>query len=129
MKSSSTQYSSANSLSQIRCTTGISWSQFSQLHSSQSYVTTDGQSASLSWTKAHIYGLRPDLYYCQTVAGLLMWGALLRGRVCRLPQSTVSSKYMSVVSTIYILHVIKCIYNIHKASVSPGSVEQIMPYP
>jgi hypothetical protein len=26
--------------------------------------------------KAPIWGLRPDLYYCQTVAGLLMWGAL-----------------------------------------------------
>jgi hypothetical protein len=34
------------------------------------------QSASLSWNKAPIWGLRPDFYYCQTVAGLLMWGAL-----------------------------------------------------
>jgi hypothetical protein len=34
-----------------------------------------GQSASLSWNKAPIWGLRPDFYYCQTVAGLLMWGA------------------------------------------------------
>jgi hypothetical protein len=42
----------------------------------ESYVTTDGQSASLSWNKAPIWGLRPDFYYCQTVAGLLMWGAL-----------------------------------------------------
>jgi hypothetical protein len=32
--------------------------------------------ASLSWNKAPIWGLRPDLYYCWTVAGLLMWGAL-----------------------------------------------------
>jgi hypothetical protein len=43
---------------------------------SESYVTTDGQSASLSWNNAPIWGLRPDFYYCQTVAGLLMWGAL-----------------------------------------------------
>jgi hypothetical protein len=43
---------------------------------SDSYITTDGQSASLSWNKAPIWGLRPDFYYCQTVAGLLMWGAL-----------------------------------------------------
>jgi hypothetical protein len=43
---------------------------------SQSYVTTDGQSVSLSWSKAPIWGLRPDFYYCQTVAGWLMWGAL-----------------------------------------------------
>jgi hypothetical protein len=42
----------------------------------ESYVTTDGQSASLSWNKAPIWGLRPDFYYRQTVADLLMWGAL-----------------------------------------------------
>jgi hypothetical protein len=29
----------------------------------------------VSWNKAPIWGLRPDLYYCQTVAGLLMLGA------------------------------------------------------
>jgi hypothetical protein len=44
--------------------------------SSQSHVTTDGQSASLSWNKAPIWDLRPDSYYWQTVAGLLMWGVL-----------------------------------------------------
>jgi hypothetical protein len=43
---------------------------------SQSYITTDGQSASLSLCQAPIWGLRPDFYYCQTVAGLLMWGVL-----------------------------------------------------
>jgi hypothetical protein len=37
---------------------------------------TDGQPASLSWNKAPIWGLRPDLDYCLTVAGLLVWGAL-----------------------------------------------------
>jgi hypothetical protein len=46
---------------------------------------TDGQSASLSCNKAPIWGLRPGFYYCQTVAGLLMWGAVLkREPVCRL---------------------------------------------
>jgi hypothetical protein len=43
---------------------------------SLSDVTTDGQSASLSWNEAHIWGLSPDFYYCQTVAGLLIWVAL-----------------------------------------------------
>jgi hypothetical protein len=43
---------------------------------SQSYITTDGQPASLSWKKAPIWGLRPDLDYCLTVAGLLVWGTL-----------------------------------------------------
>jgi hypothetical protein len=33
-------------------------------------------SASPSWSKAPIWGLRPDIYYCCTVAGLLMWGSL-----------------------------------------------------
>jgi hypothetical protein len=42
----------------------------------ESYVATDGQSASLSWNKAPIWGLRPNFYYCQTVAGLLLWVAL-----------------------------------------------------
>jgi hypothetical protein len=40
------------------------------------YITTDGQSASLSWNKVSIWGLRPDFYYCQTVEGLLMWRSL-----------------------------------------------------
>jgi hypothetical protein len=47
---------------------------------SESYVTTDSQSASLFWYKAPIWGLRPDLYYCQTVAGLSIWGALSNER-------------------------------------------------
>jgi hypothetical protein len=51
-------------------------SQDSPVSQSQSYVTTDGQPACLSWCQASIWGLRPDFYYCQTVAGLLMSGAL-----------------------------------------------------
>jgi hypothetical protein len=43
---------------------------------SESYVTTNAHSASLSWNKAPIWGLRSDFCYCQTVAGLFMWGAL-----------------------------------------------------
>jgi hypothetical protein len=39
---------------------------------SQIYVTTDGQSASLSWNKAHVWGLTLHFYYCQAVAGLLV---------------------------------------------------------
>jgi hypothetical protein len=36
------------------------------------------QSASLSWNKAPIWGLQPDLYYCQTVAGLFKVKVTLR---------------------------------------------------
>jgi hypothetical protein len=52
------------------------------LSESESYVTTDGQSTSLSWYKAPIRGLRPD-FYCRTeyarrltVTFLVPWGAL-----------------------------------------------------
>jgi hypothetical protein len=38
---------------------------------SESYVMTDGQPASLSWNKAHFWGLRPDLYSCLTVEGFV----------------------------------------------------------
>jgi hypothetical protein len=34
------------------------------LSQSQSYIMTDGQSASLSWNKAPTWGLQPDFYYC-----------------------------------------------------------------
>jgi hypothetical protein len=50
------------------------------LAESETYITTDGQSASLSWNKAPIWGLRPDFCYCQTVAGLMTWGALSEKR-------------------------------------------------
>jgi hypothetical protein len=46
------------------------------LPESESYLTTNGQSASLSLSKAPIWGLRPEFYYCRTVAGLSMWGSL-----------------------------------------------------
>jgi hypothetical protein len=43
---------------------------------SQSYVTSDGQSSSLSWRQAPIWGPITDVGYCQTVECLLMQGAL-----------------------------------------------------
>jgi hypothetical protein len=49
-------------------------------HESKSYIAADGQSVSVSWNKALIWGLRPNFYYCQTVAGLLMWGSLFDER-------------------------------------------------
>jgi hypothetical protein len=44
----------------------MSWVEF--------YITTDGQPASLSWYKAPIWGLRPDLYYVYDSYGLLLVG-------------------------------------------------------
>jgi hypothetical protein len=59
------------------------------LFESESYVTTDGQSASLSWYKAPIWGLQPDFYCHMEYVGQLRvcwYGALslTRGQVCRL---------------------------------------------
>jgi hypothetical protein len=46
-------------------------------HESESYVTTDGQPASLSWSKAPTWGLRPDHYYlCDSYGLVLMVGPL-----------------------------------------------------
>jgi hypothetical protein len=41
---------------------------------SESYVTTDGQPACLSWNKAPIWDLRPDLYYLCDSYGLVLVG-------------------------------------------------------
>jgi hypothetical protein len=50
------------------------WTDSSRIE--QSYVTTNGSSASLSLNKEPIWVLRPDFYYRRTVAGLLIWGAI-----------------------------------------------------
>jgi hypothetical protein len=42
-----------------------------QFYESESYVTTDGQSASVSCNKAPIWALRPDFYYCQESCGFV----------------------------------------------------------
>jgi hypothetical protein len=43
-------------------------------YESESYVTTDGQPASLSWSKVPIWGLRPDLYYMCDSYSLVLVG-------------------------------------------------------
>jgi hypothetical protein len=52
----------------------------------ESYITTDGQAASLSWNKVPILGLRPDFYYCLLQFRVCWYGApsLTRKRICRL---------------------------------------------
>jgi hypothetical protein len=44
---------------------------------SESYITTDGQPASLSWNIAPIWGLRPDLDYLCDSHGLVLVGRRL----------------------------------------------------
>jgi hypothetical protein len=51
-----------------------------------SYITTDGQSASLSWCQAPVWGLRPDFIFIVRQLRVCWCGApsLMRGRVCLL---------------------------------------------
>jgi hypothetical protein len=116
------QFSITNSLSLslICCTTGISWSWIlnstacpvlsTKLAKVQSYVTADSQPASLSWNKTPIWGLRPVITVRQLQACSCGALSLTRGRICRLPES--QSAVISLLS----------VYNIYRASVSPGSV-------
>jgi hypothetical protein len=75
------------------------------LSQSQSYVTTDGQFASLSWDKAPMWDLRPDFYYCLTIACLLLWGALSDERM-GLPFARVTVSSNKSVVNMYNLHFI-----------------------
>jgi hypothetical protein len=72
--SSQADFQLFSSQSPVQNSTGLTTPELN--FESESYVTTDGQPASLSWNKAPIWGLRPDLDYCLTVVGLLIWGAL-----------------------------------------------------
>jgi hypothetical protein len=51
----------------------------------ESYITTDGQSASLAWNKAPVWGLRPDFFTISPLRVRWCWAlSLTRGWVCRL---------------------------------------------
>jgi hypothetical protein len=88
-----------------------------------------GQSALVSSTHLGLttkYSLLPGSFVLVDVGSSLSL-SLTKGRFCRLPESQSPVISLLSVCTIYRLHTIKCIYNIYKASVSSGSVQQIMP--
>jgi hypothetical protein len=69
--------------------------------------------ASLSWNEVPIWGLRPDLYYCLTVAGLLMWCSLslsLSDERTGLSFARVTVSSNKSVVSMHNLYVIKCMY-------------------
>jgi hypothetical protein len=100
---------------------------------SQSHVTTDGQSVSMSWCRGPS-GSRDQMFI--TVWRLLLclcWTpSLTRGRFCRLSARVcIFKSFVSTYISIYISdvkHTNSCTYSISKASVGPGSVQQFMPY-
>jgi hypothetical protein len=100
---------------------------------SQSHIATDGQSACLSvLVSSPVWGSWPDINYCLTVT-LLSLGRrpLWREDGSVVYQSAGSIRSIVSMYNFYILHVshvMEYIYNIYKASVSPGLVQQIMPY-
>jgi hypothetical protein len=65
-------------ISRSLCDNGtlVTWTVISLTTAKLSLLYFSTLRLSLSWNKAPVWGLRPDFYYCQTVAGLLMWGAL-----------------------------------------------------
>jgi hypothetical protein len=64
------------------CLTNLSEESLTTESESESYITTDDQSASLSWNKAPIWGLRPDIYLSLTITAMFLWASsLTRGRV------------------------------------------------
>jgi hypothetical protein len=59
--------------------------------------------------------------------------SLKRGRVCHLSVSPLCDVFVRIIYNIFTKYIkfnrVKCLtYNIYKASVSTGSVQQIMPY-
>jgi hypothetical protein len=94
---------------------------------SQSHIATDGQSVCLSWCRAPT-GTHDQMF-------LLAWScpcgapSLTRGRVCPLSVIVDSISQLSVIQIFTNLQFLtNCTYNIYKATVSPGSVQQTMPY-
>jgi hypothetical protein len=94
---------------------------------SPSHIVTDGQSVCLSLCRAPS-GTHEQMFVTVWEFVIGRVPSLTRCRVCRLSES-VSSITSVVIMYIY-LHFIclTWLQNIYIASVSPGSVEQIMPY-
>jgi hypothetical protein len=91
------------------------------LQQSQCYVTTDGQSASLSGAYDQIFIIvwRLQACWCEALS-------LTRGRVCHLPESQSAVVSLLSVCTIYISHVIKNVYicmYVYKIYTRPLSVQ------
>jgi hypothetical protein len=57
----------AHMLPQSLCSLGLGLLLTFNDYQSQSYVTTDGLSANLSWCQTPIWGPRPDFCYCDTL--------------------------------------------------------------
>jgi hypothetical protein len=57
----------------------------------RSYFTTDGQSVSMSWYRARLWNLRPDITSCRNVA---VWN--LRSCFCGAPSQTRERVYIEV---------------------------------
>jgi hypothetical protein len=75
---------------------------------SESYVTTDGQTASMSWSKAPTWSLRPDLYYLCDSYGLVLVGREVGSVFCMccwpLPAQSFSGPSPLRLETIFYCH-------------------------
>jgi hypothetical protein len=99
----------------------FSWCKYSCQVKSKSHC--DWWSVSLS-ARAHDQMFLLNEIYCPIHVGC----PLMRGRVCHLSVIVDSISPLSLCTLIYNWAVISSMYNIFKASVSLGSVQQTMPY-
>jgi hypothetical protein len=112
-----------------------------QLSQSQSHIATDGQSAWSILVSSPVWGSWPDISYSLTATVLSLWGAPSdKGTgmsfVRVIVGNNVSCQYVQYIQfkCSYIMEGYIYIYiyththNMYKASVSPGSVQQIMLY-
>jgi hypothetical protein len=91
---------------------------YSVASQSQSYVTTDGQSASLSWCQAPIWGSWPDINYCFTVTVLSLGGSPL----CRLSVIQPAVLGQLSVCTIFAFYMCHMLLNTYAIYTRPLSV-------
>jgi hypothetical protein len=97
---------------------------------SRSHIATDGQSVCLSvLVSSPGWGSWPDVSSSLELTVLSMWGALYdeRSGLSFVIVGSISPLSFVQLFTILLLKPNR-MYNIHKASVSPGSVQQAMPY-
>jgi hypothetical protein len=102
-------------------------------HQSQSHITTDGQSVSMSWCQAQSGTFDQKYFFSFSKLRSCLCGepSLTRGRVCHLSVlvNTVYSTQSVITYIIYILcHTHFSDLQYIQASFSPCFVQQIMPY-
>jgi hypothetical protein len=107
---------------------------------SQSHITTDGQSVSMSWCRAQSGTFDQSFFFPSKFLSCLLGApSLTRGRVCHVPVFVIEvyhsqSLFTKIFTFKLKIYNVKHIYNTIKylqyiqASFSPGFVQEVVPY-